>query len=150
MAKRTASKKSTSGEGSSSTGGHPQGRGGDLAGIGQRARDFAGDLQKILGAAQAKASAWLDERRAVVQQLQTIRETAGALLRQLGLQAAESASVPQRRRRRGPGRPPKATGVAASTGRRRRRRFSAETRKKMALAQQRRWAAVRAAKAGKA
>jgi hypothetical protein len=122
-----------------------------LSGIGQKALDFADDLQKVLGAAQATAAAWLEERRMVRQQLETIRDTAGQILRQLGIEAESAPAAAPAARVRVRRRAARSQAVEAAAPVRKRgggrgRRFSAETRKKMSLAQQRRWAAFRGEK----
>jgi hypothetical protein len=96
--------------------------------------NFAEELGHLLGAAQAKATMWLEQRKLIAEQLRGVRDTATRLMRQLGIEvelpavrsrkpavAAASDTTPRRRRRR-------------------RRRLSAETRRKMSEAAKARWA----------
>jgi hypothetical protein len=55
--------------------------------------DFAEDLGRLLGTAQRKASEWMGQRKAVVQQLQEIRSTADELLRQLTDRAQSAVGI---------------------------------------------------------
>jgi hypothetical protein len=122
--------------------------------------DFAEELGRLLGTAQAKAQGWLQQREDISKTLLGIRDTASRLLSDLGHQAETAVPTIRRRGRpaasknqgaakRGPGRPPKAT--AANSGRRGPGRpkgksgMSAEGRAKIAAAQKARWAAKRAA-----
>ena len=98
--------------------------------------DFAEDLGRLLGSAERKAATWLDQRKAVGDELAAIRDKASALLSQLGL--GESPRAPRQGRRRA-ARP-------ATGGARKRRPMSAEARAKIAEAQRRRWAKVRRGK----
>lgn len=97
--------------------------------------NFAEELGHLLGAAQAKATMWLEQRKLIAEQLRGVRDTASRLMRQLGIEveppavrsrkpavAAASDTAPRRRRPR------------------RRRRLSAETRRKMSEAAKARWA----------
>jgi hypothetical protein len=106
--------------------------------------DFAEDLGRLLGTAQRKASEWMGQRQAVVQQLQEIRSTADELLTQLTERARAAAGMGGRKR----GRPPASTSSTepARRGRppgRKRRTMSAEARERIAAAQRRRWAKVK-------
>jgi hypothetical protein len=103
--------------------------------------DFAEDVARILDSARAKAEGWIGQRDTVVKHLTDIRDTATHLLSQIGPQpeqllqhqadAARSArSQTNPASNRTPDRP-------------RGRSMSAETRARMAEAQQRRWAAQR-------
>lgn len=98
--------------------------------------DFAEDLGRLLGSAERKAATWLDQRKAVGDELVAIRDKASALLSQLGL--GGSASAPRRGQRR--------AGRRTTGGVRKRRPMSPEARAKIAEAQRRRWAKVRRAK----
>lgn len=110
--------------------------------------DFAGDLSKFLGDTERKASEWLGQRKAMTDRLTAIRDQAARLLRQMGSLAPDMPSMPGLRRRgrpvgsknqavkRGPGGPRKA----------KRRTMSAEARARIAEAQRKRWAKVRAGK----
>ena len=93
--------------------------------------DFAEDLGRLLGSAERKATEWLDQRQTVATQLTAIRDKATALLTQLG---RGSSDAPQRRKR---------GSSAKRTSGSKKRVVSAETRAKMAAAQQKRWAAKR-------
>jgi hypothetical protein len=110
--------------------------------------DFAGDLGKLLGTAQAKASSWLDQRKAIATQLLQIRDTANHYLEQLTGHAGNQHGNGKRR-----GRPPgsgKKKGYKAPSSAVRRKRkggMSAEGRARVAAAQKARWAKVRAEKA---
>jgi hypothetical protein len=113
---------------------------------------FAEDLGKLLGTAQAKASSWLDQRKAIATQLEQIRDTANEYLQRLV--GGGRTAAPRR------GRPPgsktrraqtaKAGGAQAAKadGRRGRRkgRMSAAGRAAISAAQKKRWAAIRKAK----
>jgi hypothetical protein len=106
--------------------------------------DFAEDLGRLLGTAQRKASEWMGQRQAVVQQLQEIRSTADELLTQLTERARATAGLGGR----GRGRPSAAASPAqpARRGRppgRKKRTMSAEARERIAAAQRKRWAKVK-------
>ena len=94
--------------------------------------NFAEDLGRILGSAQSKATAWMDQRRAITEQLTQIRDTASQYLQQLtGANASGAAGA---RAARGGG----TQGRAGS--RRKKRTMSAEARAKIAEAQRKRLA----------
>ena len=110
--------------------------------------NFAEDLGRVLGTAQTKASAWLDQRKSIAEQLQQIRDTADRYLNQL---AGAGASVVAKARRgrppgggakRGPGRPrgSAAPAEAVTAGRKKKRTMSPEARAKISAAQVKRWA----------
>jgi hypothetical protein len=44
--------------------------------------DFAADLGRFLGSVQNRATTWLDQRKAIAEQLTQIRDTASQYLRQ--------------------------------------------------------------------
>jgi hypothetical protein len=100
--------------------------------------DFAEDLGRILGETTRRAETWLSQRQQVTEQLQTIRDTAGRLLDQLGEVTSEAV-------RRGR---PRAEAVASAAvagyqrGARKGRKLSEETRQKMRDAWARRKAAA--------
>lgn len=96
---------------------------------------FAEDLGRLLGNAQAKASAWLDQRQQISKQLRQVRDTAERLLDELAAGGAKLAAT--------------ARGVrnGARATHRPRRRMSAETRRRLSEAAKRRWA-ERKAKSG--
>jgi hypothetical protein len=100
---------------------------------------FAEDLGRMLGTAQAKAKGWMGQRQAIARQLQQIRDTAAALMTEMG------ANATGRGRGRRRGRRSLAAGAAGAV--RQTRQLSAKARKAISDAQKRRWAAVRAAKA---
>jgi len=115
--------------------------------------DFAEDLGRFLGGVQNRASTWLDQRRAIAEQLTQIRDTANQYLQQLG---TEGAHLMQRFEKARRGRPPgnkKATRAAAAGSpapevavqdeARPKRTMSAEARARIAAAQRKRWAKVR-------
>src|SRR6476660_5540475 len=82
-------------------------QGGDV-GKGERAEDvlvdFAEDLGRLLGTAQAKASSWLEQRKNIADQLTQIRDTANDYLQRLSGEASNVVAAVRRGRRRG--RPP--------------------------------------------
>ena len=137
-----------------------EGTGGERQAAGEmesRKIDFAEDLGTMLGSARQKASTWLQQRSNLTEQLTKIRDTANDMLSQLSGSGASMAAAVRRGRRgararimktahgmgmrRGPGRP------KGSTNRTRNgvRTVSEETRRKMAEAAKRRWAARKAA-----
>jgi hypothetical protein len=95
--------------------------------------DFAEELGRLLGTAEAKARGWLGQRQQIAKTLEGIRDTANRLLDDLGHRA--QAGVRRGRRAAGaarPGRPKK------------RRTMSAEAREKIRQAQLKRWAKQKA------
>ncbi len=109
--------------------------------------DFAEDLGGLLGQAQAKAGAWLEQRRTIAERLTNIRDTANEYLKQLtGSGAAMAGAVVRARRGRPPG-----GGATRGPGRpkgsgRKKRTMSPEARAKIAAAQKARWARQKAGK----
>jgi hypothetical protein len=111
--------------------------------------DFAEDLGRLLGTAQTKATAWLEQRQNIASQLTEIRDTANKYLHQLGSEGAQLAGRFQKGRRgRPPGsgarrsvrRPPgSADAPAPGAG----RTMSAAARKRISEAQKLRWAKQR-------
>jgi hypothetical protein len=101
-----------------------------------RVAGFAEDLGRILGTAQARASAWLNQRQQISKQLTQVRDTAERLLREI----AGSGAGGGRRGRR----PSTAVVAGEAPPVRRRRRISAAARRKMSEAAKRRWAAIKA------
>jgi hypothetical protein len=103
--------------------------------------DFAEELGKLLGNAQAKAEGWLGQRTQIAKSLEGIRDTASKLLTDLGHQAQRIARKGQlavgRTVKRGPGRP---AGPIAK----KRRKMSAKARAAISAAQKARWAKLRA------
>jgi hypothetical protein len=101
--------------------------------------NFAEDLGRLLGTAQAKASTWLNQRQQIAKQLTQVRDTAERLLGELTSSGAKVAAGVRRGARQ----------AAGSRQPRPRRRMSAETRKRLSEAAKKRWAARRAATGGK-
>jgi hypothetical protein len=103
--------------------------------------EFAEDLGKFLGQARGKAENWLDQRKAIVQNLTELRDTATKLLADLGHQAEEQvAKITGKRRGRPPGikkSPPTPIETA-------KRVLSPEARKRISDAQKARWASMKA------
>jgi hypothetical protein len=114
--------------------------------------DFAEDLGRLLGTAQAKASNWMNQRKNVIDELTQLRDTANQLLRDL---TGGSAATAATRSRGGRGRRKSPTAPRASagtTGRRRtgRRPMSAAARKAVSQRMRKYWAARRKEKAANA
>jgi hypothetical protein len=106
-------------------------------GIESKVEEFAEDLGRILGTAQAKASAWLNQRKSVAEQLTTIRNTADQMLRQLG----DESGLLWRRAKGGvrKGRIT-STGDPGGAGPKKKRVMSAKARAAISRAQKLRWA----------
>lgn len=111
----------------------------------QTVTDFAEDLGRLLGSAQTKATAWLDQRENVAKELGHIRDTASSLLARLTGVGAPPAKRRPRQSKISP-----TDAVASSTfaaaGGKRKRTMSPEARAKIAAAQRARWAKQRAKK----
>lgn len=104
----------------------------------QKIEEFAEDLGKMLGSAEAKAKGWLGQRSQIAKTLNGIRDTATKLLTELG---EETRLVIGRR-----GRPAGSKNKAAkASSKPARRKMSAKARKAISRAQKARWAAKRAA-----
>lgn len=106
---------------------------------------FAEDLGALLGSAQNKAESWIGQRGAVVKQLEAIRDTATALLGQLG-QTTGIDVVDRVRRRRRPKKftPPDSNPAGALKPEKRRTKgISAAGRAAISAAQKARWAAYK-------
>jgi len=99
--------------------------------------DFAEELGKLLGTAQAKAEGWLGQRTQIAKTLSGIRDTATKLLTQLG---EETRLVVGRRRGRPPGSGKRGAGRPKG-----KRKMSAKARKAISDAQKKRWAKQKAA-----
>jgi hypothetical protein len=110
--------------------------------------DFAADLGKFLGGVQSKAANWLEQRKAIADQLTQIRDTANQYLQQIG---SEGAHLVQRFEKARRGRPPGSGAAKTATasspapaakvvGRRKGSKMSPEARKRIAEAQKARWA----------
>ena len=109
--------------------------------------DWAEDLGRLLGTAETKAKGWIDQRKAVAQQLEGIRDTASRLLTQLtGSEVASLARIPRRGRAAAGKDEGLAAGGEASGGVTPKRRggMSPEGRARVAAAQKARWAKLRA------
>jgi hypothetical protein len=109
----------------------------------QKIEEFAEDLGRLLGSAQAKAEGWLGQRQQIAATLSGIRDTATSLLSQLTGEGGRVVAAVRRGRRRGrpagsPNKPVEATGEPT------RRKMSAKARKAISRAQKARWAARRA------
>jgi hypothetical protein len=96
---------------------------------------FAEDLGRILGTAQARASAWLSQRQQISKQLTQVRDMADQLLREITGSGSRAATR---------GRRPAAVAANEPQPVGRRRRISAAARRKMSEAAKRRWAAIKA------
>ena len=93
---------------------------------------FAEDLGRVLGSAEARANAWMDQRKTVVKVLAGVRAKADDLIRSLG----GESPMPWR----------KSKNAAAKTTKRAKRKLSAAGRKAISDAQKARWAKTKAAK----
>ena len=94
--------------------------------------DFAEELGRLLGTAEAKARGWLGQRQQIAKTLEEIRDTATKLLDDLGHRAQAGTRRGRRTATSGAGRP------------KRRRMMSAEAREKIRQAQLKRWAKQKA------
>jgi len=115
--------------------------------------EFAEDLGRLLGSAQAKAEGWIGQRNAITDELTQIRDAAQNWIAELSGGGTEagvqrrgpgrpaSSSKVRARSKRGPGRPP-ATAVAPATREvaPKQRTISPEGRERIAAAQRARWA----------
>ena len=116
--------------------------------------NFAADLGKFLGSVQSKATNWLDQRKAITDQLTQIRDTANQYLQQLTVSGAGSTTAAGARRRgrppgpgrRGPGRPRATGSLSTPAPARKKRTMSAAARKRISVAQKARWAKLRKSK----
>ena len=125
---------------------------GGYVGKGDKAQDvlvdFAEDLGRLLGTAQAKASSWLDQRKSIAEQLTQIRDTANDYLQRLAGAGADMAVAVRRGRPPGSGKKKGAYKAPSSAVRGKRKGgMSAEGRARVAAAQKARWAKIRAEKA---
>jgi hypothetical protein len=109
--------------------------------------EFAEELNRVLGVAEARAKDWLGQRQQIVKTLEGIRDRAVRLLRQLGHDT--QPSVYQRGRPvgsgRDPGRPRMHTASDGKGSGRTRRAMSAEARERIRQGQLKRWAKLKAA-----
>ena len=100
--------------------------------VGQRIEEFAEDLGRIFGQAESKATAWMNQRSTILEQLTAVRDKASGLIQSL---TGESAG-------RGRG--------GRKGGRRKRSvKLSAAGRAAISAAQKLRWAKYNAAKSAK-
>lgn len=98
-----------------------------------RVTEFAEDLGRILGTTQARAAAWLDQRKAIAEQLTQVRDTANQLLARLtGGSTAVAAALKDTGRR--------TRKRVVKAARKTRRTMSPEARERIAEAQRKRWA----------
>jgi hypothetical protein len=104
--------------------------------------DFAEDLGRLLGTAQSKARNWLDQRKAISQQLTRVRQTADSLLRQLAGGTADMDVAVGGARGTRRGRPPGSKNVKKRRGR---RTFTAAQRREQAERMRAYWAKRKAA-----
>jgi hypothetical protein len=116
--------------------------------------NFAEDLGKLLGTAQAKATSWLDQRKSIADQLTQIRDTANDYLQRLSGEAASVAAAVRRGARRGrpPGSKNKVAGARKGKpgrppGSGKKKGMSKAGREAVSRAQKARWAKIRADKA---
>src|SRR4051812_4689733 len=108
---------------------------------GHKIEDFAEDLGRLLGTAQAKAEGWLGQRQQIANTLVGIRDTATKLLADLGHQAE---AVVKRRGR--PARSNTSTDLApAPPSKQKRRKMSAAARKAVSERMKKYWAGRRKA-----
>jgi hypothetical protein len=110
--------------------------------------DFAEDLGRLLGTAQAKASNWLNQRKNVIDELTQLRDTANHLLSELTGESVSAAVRGVRRGRRSALANGGATGATKSTGGR--RPMSAAARRAVSIRMRKYWAQRRREKAAKA
>jgi hypothetical protein len=104
--------------------------------------DFAEELGRLLGTAEAKARGWLGQREQIAKTLEGIRDTASKLLNDLGHQAARAVRRGRPAQKRGRGRPK----GSAMIGQPKRRTMSAKARAAISAAQKARWAKLKSAK----
>ena len=114
--------------------------------------DFAEDLGRLLGTAQAKASNWLSQRKNVIDELTQLRDTANQLLRDLtGGESSLASGTRGRRGRRAAANGASGGAVSTATpGRAGRRKMSAAARKAVSKRMRKYWAERRKAKAAQA
>ena len=107
--------------------------------------DFAEELGRLLGSAEAKARGWLGQREQIAKTLEGIRDTATKLLGDLGHEARRALRRGRPPLKRGPGRPKASTPATQP----KRRTMSAKARAAISAAQKARWAKLKSAKAKK-
>jgi hypothetical protein len=109
---------------------------------------FAEDLGKFLGEAEKRASSWLGQRKAILEQLTAVRDKAADLIQTMS--GGENPFPWQKPKRgqpagatkRGPGRPRKTRGPGRPKG----GKMSAAGRAAISAAQKKRWAKIKAEK----
>jgi hypothetical protein len=100
---------------------------------------FAEDLSRLLGTAEAKTTAWLDQRKAMLKQLIAVRDKAEALIRILTVQDLSRGQSAEQRSTDRPVKPsPRGKRTSSSA-------ISPEGRARISAAQKRRWERHRAA-----
>jgi hypothetical protein len=107
-----------------------------------KTEEFAEDLSKLLGEAQAQAQGWLGQRTQIARTLEGIRDTASRLLADLGHEAQQAVHG-RRGRPPGSGTSKRGRGRPKGSGRKR-RKMSAAARAKISAAQKARWARQKA------
>ena len=114
--------------------------------------DFAEDLGRLLGTAQAKASNWLNQRKNVIEELTQLRDTANQLLTDLaggGVSGAAAVRAARRGRQKGLNNGG-VTGATAGARKGGRPRMSAAARKAVSVRMRKYWAQRRREKAANA
>ena len=118
--------------------------------------DFAEDLGTLLGTAEKKAHAWLDQRTAITEQLTQLRNKADELLHKLSGEGGRLPAFARRRgrppgsanrtvedetgQRRGPGRPRGSVANTVADAARKGRTFTAAQRRAAAERMRKYWA----------
>jgi hypothetical protein len=101
---------------------------------------FAEDLGRFLGTAEAKATSWLDQRKAILAQLTAVRDKASSLIHELtGARMAAAVGIARRGR---PGRP---KSVAVVVKKERKVKWTAAQRRAVAVRMKNYWADRKAA-----
>ena len=110
-------------------------RGGKASGVERVVVGAAENLGLVLGTLARQVESWTGQRDQLVKQLQDVQGTAGSLLKRLSTEVSTSFK-----------RGRQSTAPAPQAPARKKRRFSATTRRKMASAQTKRWAKLKASK----
>jgi len=108
---------------------------------------FAEDLERLLGTAELKATAWLGQRKAMLARLRGIQQKTELLIQVLLNDSDATEATPDRPRNWNS---PESTKVSSSPAKRRRTKrrrnvLSADARARIAAAQKERWARYRVA-----
>jgi hypothetical protein len=110
-----------------------------------RLEEIAAEVGRLFGTTESHARKWLDQRNALMEALGTVRDRADGLMSELG-------GVPSlfgKRKRAQPATNNTASPLSDTPRKRRgRRKISEETRAKMRLAAQKRWAGNRKSSGG--